>query len=92
MDLKLIKTKDIKDLKKQIEEMGKVNSDFQEQWLSSQQASEYLGVSVRTLLRIRSRGELPYSKVGQRARYKKSDLIKYLNRNYFSVYEINKNA
>jgi len=90
MDLKLIKSKDIRDLKKQIEEIGKKNTELNEEWLNSEQAAEYLGVSVRTLLRIRFRGEIAFTKIGQRARYKKSDLIEYLNDNYFSKKNIEK--
>jgi len=85
MDLKLIKSKDIKELKKQIKELNETNLAIQEKWLNSEEAAEFLDVSVRTLLRIRSKGKLAYSKVGQRARYKKSDLIKYLNNHYFST-------
>ena len=85
MDLKLIKTKDIKELKKAIESLSKENAELQEEWLSTDEAADFLGVNKKSLERYRNAGKLAYSKDGRKIRYKKSDIIKYLNRNYFSV-------
>jgi len=90
MDLKLIKSKDIKDLQKQINELNETNMSLQEKWLFPEEAAEFLDVSLRTLLRMRSRGDLAYSKIGQKVRYKQSDLIKCFNKHYFSVDNIKK--
>ena len=80
MDLKLVKAKDIKDLKKQIKEIGETNNSIKEQWLNYKEAADYLGISVRTLVRIRTRGDIAYSKIGKRLRFKKSDIIAYINK------------
>ena len=89
MDLKLIKAKDIKELKKAIENINKENADLQDEWLSTDEAAEFLKVNKKTLQRYRNAGKLAFSKDGRKIRYKKSDIIKYLNRTYFSVDDIN---
>jgi len=66
-----------------------VNKNLQEEWLSSEEAAEFLKVSKRTLKRYRDLGKLPFSKDVRKIRYKKSDIIKYLN-NYYQTTEINK--
>ncbi len=84
MELKLVKTKDINDLKKEIREIGKTNEELQEVWFSTKEAAAFLKVNKKTLKRYRDCGKLPYSKDGRKIRYKKSDIIKYLNKHYFS--------
>jgi excisionase family DNA binding protein len=88
MDLKLIDKKDIRELNKKLTEIKKDNELINEQWLSSEEAAEFLKVSKKTLQRYRDAGKLAYSKDGRTIRYKKLDLIKYLNRNYFSIENI----
>ena len=90
MDLKLIKTKDIKELKEQLKNIDRKNTELLDEWLSTAQATEFLKVGKKTLKRYRDAGKLAYSKDGRKIRYKKSDLINYLNKNYFSVETINK--
>lgn len=85
MDLKLVKAKDINDLKKEIKEIQKTNMELQDEWLSTEETIKFLKVSKKTLLRYRKTGKIPYSKDGRKVRYKKSDLIKYLKNHYFSL-------
>jgi excisionase family DNA binding protein len=67
----------------------KITSDYlHEEWLSSDEAAEFLKVSKKTLKRYRDSGKLPFSKDARKIRYKKSDIIKYLN-NYYQTTEIN---
>ena len=88
MDLKLIDKKDIRELNKKLTEIKKDNELINEQWLSSEEAAEFLKASKKTLQRYRDAGKLAYSKDGRTIRYKKLDLINYLNRNYFSIENI----
>jgi len=88
MDLQLIKTKDIKELKNELVNIKNNNAEMQEEWLSTNEAAEYLKVSKRTLKRYRDAGKLAYSKDSRKIRFRKSDIIKYLNRHYFSIDEI----
>ena len=90
MDLKLIDKKDIRALNKKLVEIKKDNELIKEQWLNSEEAADFLKVSKKTLQRYRNAGKLPYSKDSRIIRYKKSDLIKYLNKHYFSVDNIKK--
>jgi len=85
MDLQLIKTKDIKELKQQLEEFKKDHLEILDKWLNTDEASAFLKVGKKTLQRYRDAGKLAYSKDGKSIWYKKSDLIKFLNRNYFSI-------
>jgi len=91
MDLKLIKSKDIKALQKELQELKKDNAEIKEEWFNTKQAAEYLKVCSKTLENYRVAGKLAFSKDGRMIRYKKSDLIKYLEGKYFSIDEINKN-
>ncbi len=85
MDLKLIDKKDIRELNKKLSEIKKENAEINEKWYSSEEAAEFLKVSKKSLKRYRDAGKLAYSKDGRSIRYKKSDLVKYLNKFYFSV-------
>jgi len=51
-------------------------------WLSNAEASEFLGVTARTLQNYRDNGTLSYSKIGSKIYYKLSDLEDLLNSNY----------
>ncbi len=87
MELKLVKAKDINELKTEIKKMNKVNEELQDVWFSTKEAAAFLKVNKKTLKRYRDCGKLPYSKDGRKIRYKKSDIIKYLNKHYFSLEE-----
>ena len=92
MDLKLIKSKDIKALQKELQGIKKDNAEIKEEWFNTKQAAEYLKVCTKTLENYRAAGKLAFSKNGRMIRYKKSDLIKYLNNHYFSLDNIDKKA
>jgi len=68
------------------------NADFQEEWLSTDETAQFLMVSKKTLKRYRDQGKLPFSKDTRKIRFKKSDIVKYLN-NYYRITEVdNSNA
>ncbi len=92
MDLKLIDKKDIRELNKKLSEIKKENAELLDVWMNSEEAAGFLKVSKKTLQRYRDAGKLAYSKDGRSIRYKKSDLIKYLNKHYFSLENLDKKA
>ena len=47
-------------------------------WLSSKEASEYLGVSLQTLYRFVDSGSLPAHHMGRVIRFKYSDLLAFI--------------
>ena len=63
------------------------NADFQEEWLSTDETAEFLKVSKKTLKRYRDLGKIPFSKDARKIRFKKSDIVKYLN-NYYRTKEV----
>jgi hypothetical protein len=48
-------------------------------WLNSAETADLLRVSRRTLLEYRSKGLIPFSRIGGKLFYKRSDLLKMLN-------------
>jgi excisionase family DNA binding protein len=50
-------------------------------WFSTEQAANYLNLSVNALLNMTSNGKVPYFKLARRNRYKKADLDSLLERN-----------
>lgn len=48
-------------------------------WLTNREARAYLGISTPTLQRYRASGRVPYSKVGSRVYYRRSDLDAFLS-------------
>ncbi len=50
--------------------------DETEEWLTSQQVAEMMGVSVGYVMH----SDIPHTKVGRLNRYKKSDIQKLMNR------------
>ena len=55
---------------------------FTSDWVDSQIILQNLHISPRTLTRLRASGRLPFSKIGKKIYYKKSDVEKMLNENY----------
>lgn len=53
-------------------------------WLSNKEAQEYLGLSRPTLQRYRSSGKLPFSKVGNKIYYRRSDIEALLETHHHS--------
>ena len=90
MDLKLIKSKDIKELKQELQNIKNDNAELHEEWLNTEEAALFLKISIRTLKRYREAGRIPYSKDVRIFRFKKSDLITYIKNKYVSVSETNK--
>lgn len=61
------------DVKKHVRELVK---EEQEDWLSPKQAADILGVSVSFVMH----SDLPKTKVGRMNRYRKTDVVKLLER------------
>jgi hypothetical protein len=53
-----------------------------EDWLDSQAVTQALHISKRTLLTLRNNGTLPFSRIGNKLYYKRSDILKILQDNY----------
>jgi hypothetical protein len=51
-------------------------------WLDNQDVMQALHISPRTLQTLRSNGTLPYSRIGNKIYYLKSDILKILSDNY----------
>lgn len=52
------------------------------EWIESEEAMKILGVSIGTLQNLRNNGTIPYTKLGGKLKYKKSDLFNVLEKNY----------
>jgi hypothetical protein len=65
-------------------EVNKINqpTDIRSEWMNTVEASHALGISAKSLQRLRNCGSLPYSRVHGKVYYKKSDLEQLLERNY----------
>ena len=87
MDLKLIKSKDIKELKDELKNIKNDNLELKEEWLNEDETAAFLKVCKKTLHRYRASGRLPYSKDGRTIRYRKSDIINYIKKYFFSTNE-----
>ncbi|MFN7684602.1 MAG: helix-turn-helix domain-containing protein [Oligoflexia bacterium] len=51
---------------------------FDNEWLNTEQAAEYLGISAGSLRNMTSNGHVPYYKLGRRNRYRRPDLHELL--------------
>ena len=87
MDLKLIKSKDIQKLTAEIHNLKNDYSKLKEEWLNSEETQKMLKISSRTLLRYRVSGKLKFSKHGRFIRFKKSDVLDFINNNFVSQNE-----
>ena len=88
MDLKLIKSKDIKDLKNALEKINSENKKLTEVWLNNKEAAQFLKMSVKTLYRYRIKNLVPYARRNKLIFFKKSDLIIFINK-YYKVVNYN---
>lgn len=52
------------------------------EWIESEEAMKILGVSVGTLQNLRNNGTVPYTRLGGKLKYKKSDLLNILEKDY----------
>lgn len=60
----------IQDALQQLQSPG----DHAKEWLTNEEAIDYLGLSRPTLQRYRNDGKLPYSRVGSRVYYRRGDI------------------
>lgn len=70
---------------KRIEELledQKNKSSVQEQWLTTREAAERLGIATRTLQDYRNRRCIPFSQICKTIRYKASDIDQFLEEHY----------
>ena len=51
-------------------------------WLDSQDVMQALHISPRTLQTLRTNGSLPFSRIGNKIYYRRSDILKTLSDNY----------
>jgi excisionase family DNA binding protein len=62
-----------------------------EEWLTTEEAAQYLKLSVGALRNVTSNGLVPYHKLGNRNRYLREDLRNLLLKNRRGVLYGNKN-
>ena len=56
-----------------------------EDWLDNQDVMQILHISPRTLQTLRSNGILPFSRIGNKLYYRRSDISRILNNHYTMV-------
>jgi len=62
--------------------MEKENRTSLEDWVDGQIVMQTLHISPRTLQTLRSNGTLPFSRIGNKLYYRKSDILKILSNNF----------
>ena len=60
-------------------------TDRLEDWLDNQNVMQILHISPRTLQTLRSNGILPFSRIGNKLFYRRSDISRILNNHYTMV-------
>ena len=58
------------------------NTKIDKQWINTEEAAQFLGVTTRTIANYRERGMIAYAQVGRVIRYRKDDLNKFLLEHY----------
>ena len=58
-----------------------------EEWIDGQDVMHLLHISPRTLQTLRTNGILPFSRIGNKLYYKRSDILRILQDNY-TMYKI----
>ena len=58
-----------------------------EDWIDAQIVMQTLHISPRTLQTLRTNGTLPFSRIGRKLYYKRSDILRILQDNY-TMYKI----
>ena len=58
-----------------------------EDWIDGQMVMQALHISPRTLQTLRTNGTLPFSKIGRKLYYNRSDILRILQDNY-TMYKI----
>lgn len=79
-DLESFKSEMLADIKQLIVEHR--SNRIGQEWLTEKQACELLDVSKSTIQGYRLRGQLPYSQIGNKIKYKMEDIQYFLNLNY----------
>ncbi len=82
MDLKLVKSKDIKELQQTLKEIRENNKKLNDEWLCNKEAAAFLKMSTKTLYRFRIKGLIPFARRQKMIFFKKSDLITFME-NYY---------
>lgn len=93
MELIITSKSDLRDLiNASVRDAINSNSDSQKQkgdspkpWMTNREAQEFYGLSKSTLQRYRNCGKLPFSKIGGRVYYRRTDIIKLLEENLSSM-------
>ena len=65
-----------------ITETSSFSFKLEEDWLTSDEAAQYLKISIKTLMNLSSNGQIHYYKLGRLNRYKKSELAKLIKPAY----------
>ena len=60
-------------------------TDKLEDWLDNQDVMQILHISPRTLQTLRSNGILPFSRIGSKLYYRRSDISRILNNHYTMI-------
>ena len=61
-----------------------------EDWIDAQIVMQTIHISPRTLQTLRTNGTLPFSRIGRKLYYKRSDILRILQDNY-TMYKIRNN-
>lgn len=68
---------------KEFEEYKRMKATAQEEWLTGKEAAEFLGCSPSAISKLMSRGKLEFTLEGNRAKYSRSGLIRFREKNRF---------
>jgi len=62
-------------------DIQKKDGDRPKPWMTNREAQAFYGLSKSTLQRYRNSGRLPFSKIGGRVYYRRSDMVRLLEEN-----------
>lgn len=83
MELITMDSKAYQNLERKINEIAhfvyKTKHKTQKKWFTSREAENFLGISSRTLLRLRAARQIEYSMLNNRCRYRTSEVERVLN-------------
>ncbi len=54
----------------------------QKEWLTNKEVCEMLSITLKTMQNYRDKGIIPFSKIGSKLYYRKSDINSFLESNY----------
>ena len=75
---------EISSIKKELQSVGQP-TDLKSQWMTGLEVCHALGMSAKTLQRLRQCGALPFSKVHGKIFFKRIDVEQMLENNYHKV-------